>query len=311
MFTDDAMSVFRRHHGMATARLLTAAGMSRRSREAAVADGLLEMLYERVFRITSAPLTLESRCAALCLAYPRGFVTGPTCGKLEKVRRMPNDPFVHFSVPHGLHIGPFPDVKLRQTTKVESSHVVLRSDGIRIASPARLAFDLAQDLSSVDHRSVVEQLRKEGKVSMQSLGRIGKQLVHPARPGSARFVATLESLLPGGPAESHPEVLIGDGLQRRGVPVERQVRYLELGNGRRIRLDLAVPDVRWAVEVDVHPDHLQLFGTAKDKQRDRWCHRVDWQVDRVTELDMYDVDCICDELAENYRLRCEALSRRG
>jgi hypothetical protein len=310
MFTDDAMVVFRRHHGMATARQLTAAGMSRRAREQAVADGLLSVLYERVFHITSSPLTLEARCAALCLAYARGFITGPTGGKLERVRRVPNEARVHFAVPHGLHIGPFPDVKLRQTTKVDSTHVVLRADGIRVAAPARLAFDLAQDLSAQDHRSVVEQLRKDGKVSVASLGRIGKQLVHPARPGSARFVATLEALLPGGPAESHPEVLIGDGLQQRGVPVERQVRHLQLGNGSRIRLDLAVPEVRWAVEVDVHPDHLLLFGTAKDKQRDRWCHRIDWQVERVTEIDLYDVDSICDELAENYRLRCEVLRLR-
>ena len=61
----------------------------------------------------------------------------------------------------------------------------------------------------------------------------------------------------------------------------------------------------------MHPDHVQLFGTAKDKQRDRWCHRIDWQVERVTEIDLYDVDGICDELAENYRERCEVLRLRG
>jgi hypothetical protein len=311
MFTDDAMAVFRRHHGMATARMLTIAGMSRRAIDRAVDDDLLDVLYERIFHIASSPMTLEARCAALSLAYQKGFVTGPTGGQLERLRRMGKDPRVHFAVPHGLHIGPFPDVKLRQTTKVDPSHVVVRADGIRVASPARLAFDLAQDLSAEDHRSVVEQLRKERRVTVMSLGRIGKQLVHPARPGSARFVATLESLLPGGPAESHPEVVIGDALQRRGVPVERQVRHLQLGNGRQIRLDMAVPAVRWAVEIDVHPDHLQLFGTTRDKQRDRWCHRIDWQVERVTELDLCDVEGVCDELAENYRLRCEALLARG
>jgi hypothetical protein len=70
---------------------------------------------------------------------------------------------------------------------------------------------------------------------------------------------------------------------------------------------MAVPSVRWAVEVDVHPDHLLVDGTTKDKQRDRWCHRIDWQVERVTELDLIDVEALCDELADLYRARCAAV----
>lgn len=311
MFTEEAMAIFRSHHGMATMAMLTNAGVSRRARDFAVADGLVEVLYERVVHVLSSPVTMEARCAALCLAYPSGYVTGPTGGRLAKLRRMPDDGLVHFAVPHGTHIGPFPGVRIRQSTKVDKSHTTLRGDGIRVASPARLAFDLAQDLSMQDHRSVVEQLLKERRTTVPTLAKIGKQLVHPARPGSARFLATLTSRLPGGPAESHPEVQIAHGLRQRGVPVELQVRHLALPNGKRIRLDMAVPDIRWAVEVDVHPDHLYLDGTTKDKQRDRWCHRIDWQVERVTELDLLDLPGICDELAELYHLRLEAIRRRG
>jgi hypothetical protein len=211
-------------------------------------------------------MTMEARCAALCLAYPKGYITGPTAGRLAKTRRMPDDGLIHFAVPHGTHIGPFPGVKIRQTTKVDKSHTTLRADGIRVATAARLAFDLAQDLSMEDHRSVVE---------------------------------------------SHPELQIAEGLRLRGVPVELQVSYLKLPNGKRIRLDMAVSHVRWAVEVDVHPDHLLLDGTTKDKQRDRWCHRIDWQVERVTELDILDLTALCDELAELYLHRCETLRLRG
>jgi hypothetical protein len=311
MFTEEAMAMFRSHHGMATTAMLTNAGVSRRARAFAVADGLLEELYERVVHITSAPMTMEARCAALCLAYPKGYITGPTAGRLAKTRRMPDDGLIHFAVPHGAHIGPFPGVKIRQSTKVDRSHTTLRADGIRVATAARLAFDLAQDLSMEDHRSVVEQMLKERRTTLPTLAKIGKQLVHPARPGSARFLSTLTSRLPGGPAESHPELQIAEGLRLRGVPVELQVSYLKLPNGKRIRLDMAVPHVRWAVEVDVHPDHLLLDGTTKDKQRDRWCHRIDWQVERVTELDILDLPTLCDELAELYHLRCEALRRPG
>jgi hypothetical protein len=307
MFTEEAMTLFAAHHGMATGSMLAVAGLSRRARQFAVADGLLDVLYERVFHLGSAPMTLEARCAALCLAYPHGYITGPTGGRLMNLRRMPREDLVHFAVTHGAHIGPFEGVQLRQSTKIEMAHVVKRADGIRVASPSRLAFDLARDLRPLDHRSVVEQLLKERKTSVQALTRIGRLLVHPARPGSALFVATMLSRVDRGVAESHPEVVVADGLRRRGVPVELQVRHLALPNGKRIRLDMAVPSVRWAVEVDVHPDHLLVDGTTKDKQRDRWCHRIDWQVERVTELDLIDVEVLCDELADLYRARCEAV----
>jgi very-short-patch-repair endonuclease len=310
MLTEEALLVFAAHHGMATAPMLTVAGMSRRARELAVEDGLLEVLHERVFHIRSAPLTLEARCSALCFAYPRGFVTGPTGGRLTKLRRMPNDETIHFAVPHGSNIGPIDGVELRQTTKIEAHHVVKRGDGIRVASAARLAFDLARDLPPLDHRSVVEQLLKERRTTVHGLTKIARDLVHPARPGSARFIATLMSRQ-GPPAESHPEVLVADGLRRRGVPVIAQQRHLQLPNRKRIRLDLCVPEVRWAVEIDVHPEHLLLEGTTKDKQRDRLLHQLDWQVERVTELDLLDLEALCDELAELYRSRCANLRRAG
>lgn len=306
MLTDEAMQVFKRHHGMATGAMLARAGISRRARLAMVEAGILEVWYERVYRILSAPITIEARCVALCLAYPRGFITGPTGGVLTKLRRIPRTSEIHFCVPHGTHIGPHVGVRIRQSTKIEKSHVVLRGDGIRIANAARLAFDLASDVSPVDHRSIVEQLLKERKVTEAALARIARQMVHPARPGSQRFLATILDR-DGAPAESHPELLVFEGLRRRGIPVVKQVDHLTLHNGKKIRLDMAVVSVRWAVEVDVHPDHLLLDGTSRDKRRDRWVHRIGWQVERVTLLDLLDIEAICDELAELYRVRCEDL----
>lgn len=304
---EEAMESFRSHQGMSTGTMLAAAGLSRRARAAAVEAGTLEVLHERVFHITSSPVTLEARCVALCLAYPRGFVTGPTGGKLIGLRRMPRTDDVHFCMPHGANIGPVRGVRLRQSTKIEAAHVVKRADGIRLASGARLAFDLAADLSAIDHRSVVEQLIKDGKCTMVTLGRMGATMIHPARPGSARFVATLLGRS-GRPAESHPELLVADLLRARGVPVVAQVEPLIVAGGRKIRLDLAVPSVKWGIEIDLHPDHLLLDGTTRDKRRDRECHRVGWQVERVTELDLIDLEGICDELAELYHARAQLLA---
>lgn len=306
MLTKEALRTFEKHHGLATFPMLSIAGVSRRALHRAVEDGVLETLHERVFRILSSPVTLQSRCAALCLAYPRGYITGPTGGALTSVRRMPKSDLVTFAVPHGSNIGPIDGVDLRQTTKVLADHVVKRGDGIRVASPARLAFDLSRDLSPLDHRSVVEQLLKERRTTRHQLGRMAKEMVHPGRPGSVQFIATLMALV-GPPSESHPEIEIAEGLRRRGIPVLAQQRFLELPNNRRIRIDLCVPDARWAVEIDVHPEHFSLRGGTSDRQRDRLCHRIGWQVERLTEIDLLDLEAICDELAELYRIRCADL----
>lgn len=306
LFPEEVASCFRAHHGLATGAMLTDVGFGRRQRAEAVDAGLLVPVYERVFRIATAPITFESRCAALSLAYSQGFVTGPAGGRLMGLRRLGRRTVVNFSVPHGCHIGPFEDVLIRQSTKTPRSHVVVRADGIRLASATRLAFDLASDLSPLNHRSVVEQLLAEGKCTMATLGAMARTMVHPARPGSALFVATLMSRH-GRPVDSHPELEVLEGLRVRGVPAVTQVQPLQLPNGRSLTVDLAVPAVRWGVEVDVHPGHLLLDGTSRDKWRDRQCHRIGWQVERVTELDLLDLDGICDELAELYELRCRAV----
>ncbi|HEY0519618.1 MAG TPA: hypothetical protein VGC84_09010 [Ilumatobacteraceae bacterium] len=107
-------------------------------------------------------------------------------------------------------------------------------------------------------------------------------------------------------AESHPEVLVGDALRARSVPVVPQLADLVLPNGTRIRIDLAVPAVKWAIEIDVHPDHLFLEGTTRDKRRDRQCHLIGWQVERVTDLDLLDLANLIDELVDLYRVRSAA-----
>jgi hypothetical protein len=105
------------------------------------------------------------------------------------------------------------------------------------------------------------------------------------------------------PVESHPELLVLHGLLARGVPAEPQHRPLQLPDGSKIRIDLAVPAVRWAVEVDVHPRHNHPVGVASDKKRVRQLHRIDWQVESVTEDDLQHPEALFDELATLYRKR--------
>ena len=158
--------------------------------------------------------------------------------------------------------------RVRQSRSDHPIDFVRLRSGIVVASAPRLAFDLATDLSALDHASVVEQLIQLKKCTIGSLGATARRLCHPSRPGSELFARTLLSRGDRPAAESHPEVVLADALRARGVPVEPQ--FATCGCRRDTHTARSRgPAVRWGIEIDVHPDHLFLDGTAKDKRRDR------------------------------------------
>jgi hypothetical protein len=295
------------HHGVIAAADLKRCGLARPAQRRLVEQGVLRTAHKGVFVLTATRSTIEQRCAVLSAAHPTGFVTGPTLGGMLDVRRLPRTSSLHFSVRHGVHLTTELGVTWRQTTKLPESHRVRRPDGITVAAPKRLAFDLAADLRVLDLLSVLHQLLDRGLVTLSELHDIDDYLGHPAREGSGRFRQALERLGSGGAAQSHPEVALGEALRARGVPVEHQ--WVVTGRGGHVvHLDLAVPAVCWGVELDIHPEHRSIEGHGGDARRYRGLHLADWQVEPVSEDDMADVEGLADELAALYRARRDALA---
>ena len=267
------------HHGVITTRQLRAVAVGRKTQLRLLDRGVFHAVHKGVFVITSTPPTLHQRCVALCAAHPGGFVTGPTGGALVGLRRMTASAALHFSVRHGARLPEVPGLLLRQTTKLSQVDRHVRSDGLVVASWMRLAFDLAADLRPLDHLSVVHQMLNDGRVTTDELIRVGRRLVHPARRGSRTFERSLAQL--GAAASgSHHEVVLADALRRRNVPVEAQTRLERLPDGRTVRIDLAVPAVKWGVELDVHPEHHTMDGAARTRGG---CVRYTWLVGRSSE----------------------------
>jgi len=55
--------------------------------------------------------------------------------------------------------------------------------------------------------------------------------------------------------------------------------------GRLARIDLAVPEIRWGIELDLYPEHRSIEGHAGDARRYRDLHLVEWQIEPVSEID--------------------------
>lgn len=295
------------HHGVITTTTLREHGVGPGTYRRLVAAGSLKLVAKGVLVVASAPVTAEQRMAAMCAAHPSGFITGPTAGMLAGLRRMPKSAPMHMSVRHGVHYPTLPGVQWRQSTVIWEADRVTRDDGITVASWPRLAFDLAADLRPLDHVSVVQQMLHERRVTGEELVAIDKRLGHPGRPGSGTFRRTIVSL-EGRPAnQSHPEVVLAEALRRWEVPIEHQTRLIRASNGQVFHVDLAVPEFRWGVELDIHPEHRSYEGHAADAERRREMHRLAWQVETVSEHDMRDPDALASDLARLFRLRRASL----
>jgi hypothetical protein len=134
--------------------------------------------------------------------------------------------------------------------------------------------------------SAIEYVLSAQLCTVDTLHETAGRLATPGRPWARRFLRVLGSRAPGAPAESEPELRVTNALIQRGVSdLRRQFRVRVPGYGPA-RFDGAIPELLWAVEVDVHPEHATGEGTANDKVRDRKSRAVGWEIERVSELDL-------------------------
>ena len=100
---------------------------------------------------------------------------------------------------------------------------------------------------------------------------VGASAIRPAaaaRPSGRTCSASAAKL-----SDSHPEVVLHDALRALGVPVDAQVPVRCPADGVTIHVDLAVPAVRWGIELDIHPEHRSVDGHQRDSRRVRGAAR--------------------------------------
>lgn len=276
-----ALDHLRRCHGVASLGQLDELGVSRHAIRDLRATGQLIEVLHGVYHHRVVPFDELARCVAVCSAHPGAVICGATAGRIWGFRRLPRDRRVHGLFPPASQPTITPWVVPYRTRAFRDEDVVRRPDGIVVTSRARTAFDLARALGDGDLMSVMEQAMHDDSAGPEQLWAVAEPWLSPRRPWARRFVALLARRLRGGAAESHPEVLVGSALAGAGVRGLRRQHGIELPGHGPARFDLAVPDLRWAIEVDVFPTHRETEGKAADRRRDHAAARLGWQVSRV------------------------------
>jgi len=284
-FTRAALAHFEAHHGIASISDLKSAGLSDYAVRNLVEMGSLELVLQGAYRLPAVPLDELGRCTAVCAAHPDVVISGPTAGRMWGFRRIPNDFRVHLLAPPTSQRTIASWVKPYRTNAFHSEDVVVRRDGIAVTSRQRTVLDLARMLDSTSLLSVIEQAMNDGRLSSDDMRRVAVDWLSPRRPWLRSYLMTLDRRLSGGAADSHYEVLLGDALKRAGIRGLARQYSIDLPGYGPARFDLAVPDLLWAIEIDVFPTHFETAGRESDEWRDRSARQLGWSVERVVKAD--------------------------
>jgi hypothetical protein len=303
LFSPPLAQLIAKRHGVVTLDQLVADGTSLATVKRLVRDQTLVRVHHGVLRVATAPDTFESRCVAACAADEELVISGVAAARLWAFRHvwstsMPIGLVAHDRTP--IRQG----VLLRRTNLLDDTDVVMRDDGIRIASPPRAWFDCARDLDDDRFERLTEWVL-DHHTTMPTLWRLTSRMTARGRPGLGRVHRVMSRRSDWQrPAGSGLELRVLRALEARGVGPLVQQYPLALPNGVTIHVDGADPAIRWALEIDHVTWHGGRFDAQRDKGRDRGARRRKWQVDRVTDLELADdFDGTIAELAELHHLR--------
>jgi very-short-patch-repair endonuclease len=289
----------RTHQTTVSVPFLDASGVSPTQRRRLVRTGVIERVVNGAYRFAGVEEDELARCAALCTSRPYAVICGPTAARAWGTRKAPRDGLIHFISPPGSQPCREPWARPYRTALIFPDEIVYRPDGIRLTSPPRTIVDLARYLPDDALASAIEWALSTRICTLETLRRTAERLNTPGRQWVRRFLRILAQRAPGRPRESDWERKVFDALFARGVSdLESQVKETLPRHGS-VRFDLAIPAIRWVLEVDVHPEHRTIEGQGGDHRRDRRSRRAGWVVDRVGEVELTTAfEAVVDEQVE-------------
>lgn len=276
-----ALAFARTHHGLVTIERLTQGGLPDRSRRRLLTDGLLVPVHQGIYRLASHEPSFEQRCLAACMFAPYAALSGPTAGRVYGLRKCFTED-IHVISGRAILVD---GVHGHRSNFLDPADIVQRGP-LRLLRPARLVCDLAIYLSTADLESVIEHVLERKLTSLTTLRTVGGRFMRSGRNGT-RSLATVMNSRPmwTKPPESDLELRLLRALAARGLDLIPQFT-LELDGGRLVRLDMADPTIRLAIEVDHVTWHTDRVQVQRDKRRDRAMIRLGWTVMRVTDEDL-------------------------
>jgi very-short-patch-repair endonuclease len=272
-------------HGAVHQSELICDGTAPSSIRRCITAGELIVHHRQTYRVATSQDTFEFRCAAVCLAEQSAIVTGPAAARLWEFRHVKRVDHPIVLIEHGRNALSH-GILVRRSNQMSRDDVVVRSDGIRLASPPRAWFDCGRDLDD-EHFERLTEWVIDKHVTPPTLWNTIQRLGQQGRPGLARVRRVFsQRAMWQRPTGSGLELRVLRALEQAGVPDLVRQHPIRLPDGSLIHPDGALPELRWAVEVDHVTWHGGRFDAQYDKGRDRLLRKIGWQVERITDQEV-------------------------
>lgn len=250
----------------------------------ALAEGLLTMRQLRgpyvervingVYRPAWVPLTHALKCRAACLVLPESaVVTGASAATVLGVRLASPSDAVTVALPYGVTAPKRAGIRLRRVNERRPGGKEV--DGVRLAHPRRIAFDVAARQPLAEGTAALDAIVRHDLISIEDL----RGWLADCHDNDVRAVRRAAELVDAR-AESVPESITRVHLVEAGFDVVPQFR-VRVGSRVVARVDLALPDLRIAIEYDGrwHESDVQR---ALDNDRLAALRAAGWTVIVVT-----------------------------
>ena len=202
----EVLALFAAQHWVASSAQLAALGVGRSTLSRARQLGVVATPVRGVVAVAGVELSLEGRALAAQLAAGReAFVSGPTAGALRGLRDMPRHRVELTIREHRRVLLPDGHRLVRTSWLEETRDVERRTDGIRIASPLRMLFGLAEQFNQHRFERAAEDVWHKGLVTPDEAGEYLAAIRRSGRTGVIRMETWLERTACRPPRDDRPE----------------------------------------------------------------------------------------------------------
>ncbi|MGB0113598.1 MAG: hypothetical protein WBP59_10290 [Ilumatobacteraceae bacterium] len=241
-------------------------------------------MTDRVVGLVSSPDTFEMRCMAAQLHLDgRGFLSAWTAGRIHGLRRMRSDP-IHLTIPETVRRDVPSWVEVSHCSWFDEADRTTQTNGLVVATPLRMLFGLAAVYNQYRFERAAEDAWHRQLLTPTSAADYLQLHRCRGKNGVTRMRIWLERALDqSAPAESGLEQLLLESIEAVGLPTPVRQHRLTLPSGEEIRLDIAWPTVRLAVEPGAAWWHGGDLRQRHDQARDRACSEEGWHIIRFDD----------------------------
>lgn len=259
------------------------------TRAEAVAHGLTDSrlrgpAFRQVFRNVhlgaQVPLTPRLRAEAALLLHPPGaFLSHSSAARMLGLPA-PHDPDEHVTVLDPRHRRRRPGVRSHLSA---SGSALVRLDGLRLSSYARVFVELAQAIGLVDLVAVGDHLVRHQHLTPRQLVEFCTAVSLPGCVAARRAAAYVRPAVDS-PMESRLRMLLVLG----GLPEPEVNLVIQGEDGFPLRrYDLAYPRARTAIEYDGRHHVERVDQWERDLQRRESVDDSDWRLMVMTGRDLF------------------------